>query len=159
MTNAENVIIPEAFAQRIDAAKIEELKAAGAISSNPLPFDKLELPEIGYGDHVLGTLTDAECELYSAYYETAQRLDDMGRGASADFFENAAQAIRDKKENDFAPDNLVSEEFKIEFFRVQRQAEYLKALFYFTLCEKYNCHDYTVGVRTGRRFVKNKRKF
>ncbi len=154
---AENVIIPEAFKARIDADTLEGLKSSGAITSNPLPIDKLELKEVGYGDHVLGTLTDEEAELYTAYHSAALELEDIKRDLAAGSLERAADAVRNKTEDKFNPVQNITDELDRKGARLSRRAQYLKTLFYFTMCEKYNCHEYRVGVRSGRRFVKNKK--
>lgn len=154
--SAEKVIIPDAFAARIDETTLNELRSSGAVSVNPLAFDKLELPEVGYGDHVLGTLTEQECEIFAAYYEAMQETEDIGRELGANFFAGAAEAIRNKTEKDYQAD--VPDETAARAFRVQRRMEYLKALFYYTLCERFNCHEYVVGVRKGRKFIKRGKK-
>ncbi len=154
---AENVVIPEAFKNRIDADKLAELRQSGAMTSNPLPIDKLELKEVGYGDHVLGTLTQEECELYSAYHAAAEELEDIRREVGAGFFQGAAEAIRNKTEDKYNPSVFVTDDLDQKGARLSRRVEYLKSMFMFMMCEKYNCHEYKVGVRSGRRFVKNKK--
>ncbi len=157
---AENVIVPEAFKPRMDKEKLTALEESGAVSSNPLPIDKLELPEVGFGDHVLGTLTDEEAELFTGYYDAAQELDDLGREVGANFFANAADAIRNKtEEKAFSGGMQLTDEEASKIFKLQRKVEYLKSLFYWYMCEKYNCHEYKVGVRSRRRFVKNKKMY
>ena len=157
---AENVVIPEAFKSRMEKEALEKLETGGATSANPLPIDKLELPEVSFGDHVLGTLTDEEAELFTAYYEAAAELDVMGRNIGADFFASVADAIRNKQEEKFSQAGpQLSDEDASKIYRMQRKVEHLKGLFFWHMCEKYNCHEYMVGVRTGRRFVKNQKRY
>lgn len=158
---AENVVIPEAFAARIDKAALEELKDAGASSSNPLPIDKLDLSGPGYGEIVLGTLTDAECALFVEYHEVMDSLDTFHREATATAMNTLADAVREKKEQSVLsapPTNTVPDELLKKMAHAQRKAEYLKHLLYFHLCEKYNCHEYAVGIRAGRKFVRGKKR-
>lgn len=157
--SAENVIVPDAFKARIDKDTLDTLKASGAVSANIQPIDKIELPEVGYGDHVLGTLTDEECELFCLYHAAAMEYEDLGRAISAGSLTNIAEAIRNKTEDKFNSEGIITDEQAAQIFRAQRKTEYLKQLLYFSLCEKYNCHEYIVGVRKGRRFVKNRKQY
>lgn len=152
----DNVITPTAFGKfKIDEARLEEMKSAGLLIEDAPGIETLEIPEPGAGEQTLGTLTDAEAKLYESYSYAYKQLDELAREVTAEQFHAIGNAIRNN-ERELKHDTPVD---KIaEYYRLQRQVDCLKGTFFWALCEKYNCHEFIVGVRSRRRFVKGKSK-
>lgn len=165
-----NVVIPEAFANRIDpdraaqvsqqrlSVNIDELRRQGVIVPHITSAYIDGLPEPACGEQVLCVLTDDEALLFSSFLFVKDELDDFIRDLTSGKLERMARAVRSKTEREcIEQESLTDEQFE-KLCVLQRQKEYLRSSFYWLMCEKYNCHEYNVGVRSKRRFVKASRR-
>jgi hypothetical protein len=169
-TDMNNVVMPEAFANRIDperaaqvsqqkfSVNMDELRKQGVIVHDAAHMDAAELPEPAYGEQVLGTLTDDEALLFSSFLSVKEELDEFLRGLSGTNLERMAQAVRSKTERELMEQDPLTDEQYSRLSKLQRQKDYLRAAFYWIMCDKYNCHEYNVGVRSKRRFIKSSRR-
>lgn len=160
------VVIPAAWADRLGEERVQELRQNGAFVEHVTEFNELELPPPTATEQVLGTLTDAETELFCQMYAAKAVVEDMtmefmgGRIAKAQ--ERLAQAgsvagfIQQMHE---AQGSGLSEEQAIELFPEMRRASMLHELFYWIVGQRMNCHDFALGVRAGRLIVKGARKW
>ena len=156
MTN--NVIAPVAFAAKMDEAKLKELKEQGLLVKDAGEIDELDLPEPQYGDTIIGTLTNEEAELFVTMDALVNRLDELRRENTADWLKGASEAVRHSKEKEFEDGEApILPENAVEFYRTSRQYEYIRGLFFWSVCSRLECYDYKVGVRSKRRIVKNER--
>lgn len=153
------ILTPSKFAARMDESKLEGLRNNGLLVKDACPIDDLELPEPQYGEQIIGTLTAEEAELYASIYSLSGKLEELNRTGASNAFIATGEAIRDKREKDIVEKGMVSEDFAKEFFRTQRQLEYLKSLFFWTLSSRLDCFDYIIGVRSRRRIIKSERRW
>lgn len=154
-----NVVMPAAFAARTDAETLASLREQGVVTGT-LVLDETTLKEPEYGEEIIGTLTEEETQLFAAYREAHATLQELQRKVGAELLHRMGDAIAQQKEKemfDNAPPIQDSE--AKEFHRLMRKVEYLKAMFFWVIGEKYKAHDHILGVRTKRRIIKGRRKW
>jgi len=154
-----NVVMPAAFAGRADAETLSRLREHGVVTG-VLVLDDSELKEPDYGEDTLGILTEDEAQMYAAYWEAHKALRDMQRKVGAELLHRLGDAVASQKEKEgFDKEPPLTEGEAQEFHRALRKVDYLKNLFFWVIGEKYNTHDFTLGVRTKRRIIKGRRKW
>ena len=160
-----NVVMPKAFADKLNPASSEqkvdlsfmslrELEGLGITIQDVTHIDVLDLPDVGNGDHVLGVLTDDEAKLFSAYLHVQTEFKKYIKSLQATCMIKYADALREGREEELHGTSMIEEAATERIFRFKWHRDCLKNLFFFTLREKYNCHEYAVSVRSKRRFVK-----
>jgi len=155
-----DVVSHAAFAARMDAADLNRLKDSGLLVKEPGAFETLDdIPAPGYGEKIIGTLTAEEEELFVNAAKAMAEFDETSRRLQSAALIGAGEAVRDATEKDFKVENFLEEATAKAFFRLQRKSSALAELFRWTVCERLNCHDYVVGVRTGKRIVTGERKY
>lgn len=147
----------------------EELKERGVVVVNPdHSLDSIQLPEPQFGETIVGTMTDEERELFLAMYEAKSKLDDMTRDLLADTMARFGETIRGSDRTRTLAEAMQDGEFTMEFeneekgqefFRLEKQANMLHALFHWTIAERLNKHEFVLGVRTRGRIVTTERRY
>lgn len=148
---------------RTDVASLREL--AGVDIRVVDEVNDIDLEEPKYGETLLGDLTTDEKAIFIDMYRAVTQTERMAREfmgaaisrmgaaiAASDAHKPLDEAVRqDQGQLDFG-----SDENRLEFFRLQQRAALLKATLYWSLGERFGCHDFSIGVRTRYRAYKTK---
>lgn len=163
-----NVVSHERF--KLDPAGVEHLRALGVEIKSDFPDEKtlgLIDPQFSEGEKVLGTLTDEEFAVFVEIWRCQAQLSNIGKTITsrklreaADMVmdtENPQDFLNDVKENARKP--YTDDEEAAVVFELRAKMTFLKGLFYWQMGEKYDCHAYRTGIRSGRRFVLKDRRY
>lgn len=161
-----NLVVPAQFAARMEAGAVDDLRnQTTEDKSGPSlrTYDEFEaageIPEVQYGETVLGTLTDEEVSMYEHIFRLTEEYRSIDRELGAKVLNTAADLYRAGKERTLDTSSIISEPVAKQHFKLERELEYVRAHFFYLIGEKYNCHDYIVGVRTKKRVIKSSRKW
>lgn len=156
----DNVIAPKAFSpKKIGSDKINELREQGLVlDSSEHKFEDLKLPSVSGTEQTLGELTDYEKELFVSFYHAQAELEDLSREFGADFLTKMSDAIRNRTEDQLANEEI-DEDVAYDIFRLSRKVDYLKGLFYWYIGERFQAHDFTLGIRDKGKVIRGQRKW
>lgn len=122
-----------------------------------------DLPEPSHKETVLGKLTDEEGEVFAMFYRSREDLETLQRNAIGDCLTRLGQTF---KASDVREQNLgekLIEQGQLQFadeaaersyYRTKMLAEHLKAMLYYSLSERFDAHEWVLGVRSNGRVVK-----
>lgn len=145
---------------------IEDMKAAGIeVTLHETEEDRadVKLDEPRYGESYLGDLTDEEQALFVELYRSNIQLEDLTRDYIGASISRLGEMIRSSDRHKQlheaiasgeAPMDFGSDENKLAFFRLQAKIGFLKANLYWRLGERFNAHDFSIGVRSKFRAYK-----
>lgn len=150
---------------QLDKIDADTLKGMGVEVLTDFPSDEeIGLSGINPGEVVLGTLTDEEFSIFVEMWELQSQMQQTVKDITArkmretadklanqggDLLKAAAASLEGIEANLFQ-----DEEECIGYFTAQAKLNLVRSTFYWVLGDKYNCHDYRCGVRSGRRFVR-----
>lgn len=160
-----NVVVPQVFGQRMSEEERGKLIEAGAETVGTVSeFDALEdVKEPGYGEQIIGHLDDRETGVYIELHQVHIRRDELQREIGGDVLIDIGRGIKEGDERlnkqDIPISEHVDEAKAKEFFRLVRREEMLRAALFWSVSERFACHDWVIGVRTKRRIVKTTRKW
>jgi hypothetical protein len=153
--------LPEASVFRLDKDKIEELRRSKMLRDSA---ELVELEPVNPGEEIVG---DATAEEQAVFVESVLLFSDMNefeKELTARAAELVAAAVRKSVTPQDIGRNIEDEKlFKDreeanEFFAMQSRFNYLKAIFTFSLCERFG-HGATYGIRTGWKVVRSGYKY
>lgn len=165
----DNVVSHARF--KLDPSGVEHLRSMGVQILSDFPSEEelgLVPPDTANGEQVLGTLTDDEFSVFVGIWNTQAELANIGKAiTSRKLHEAAEKALTSESPQAFIEDvrsgmtGMIwsDEEEAALSFQLQAKLTFLKGLLYWTLGERFNCHQFKTGVRTGRRFVTKERRY
>lgn len=142
---------------------IQDLRERGIEVEVKDDYSDIELPEPQYGETTIGELTDDERALFAELYRTNLEIEGLAReyigAAVTRLGVSIRQSDRNKPLHEAIKEGNVemdfgSDENRLAFFRLQQKAAALHATLYWTVGERFRCHDWKVGVRSRFRLVK-----
>jgi hypothetical protein len=159
-----NVVTHSRFAT---ADRLAELRAQGAIVHGDTDLSDIPLQEPQYGETIVGKLNADEAALFIELFETRAELDKRGRALMARQLTSAGQKIEAAPTNEAMVEALKDQDGPtfdndadgLEFFRLQQKANMLHATFHWALGERFESHDWRLGVRTDSRVVQIERRY
>jgi hypothetical protein len=143
-------------------ADLDHLRGLGiAISVHQSEEDlsSIQLDEPRYGETLLGNLTDEEKAMYVDLYQSSMDLEGLHReyvGAAIARIGNTIRAsdrhkplMMEEQNIDFGgPEN------RLAYCRLEQRVNVLKSNLYWSIGERYGCHDWSIGVRSKFRAFK-----
>lgn len=153
-----SVIIPEKFAARIDADKLEELKAQGLLVSADKTLNSVDLVEPSYGEKVVGVLTPEEERVFISFYHISMEVADISQGMAGDQYIGLGKAMKEKRDS-YSPNLTEYSDTIRKLFRLTRIQGLLEHTLYWALGERFDCHDRVIGIRKGGRVVVGRSKW
>jgi hypothetical protein len=153
---------------KLDKDGLDRLKQMGVEVLTDLPSDdEMGLQEPQYGEQVLGNLTDEEFTIFVDIWRVQNEMTDIMKAITARKLHEAGdlvatsdspqQFIESVQQNSHVVYQTADEAKRS--FLLQAKLNFLKGLFYWQMGEKYDCHDYKLGVRSKRRFVRKERRY
>lgn len=144
-------------------ASVSDLREQGIRVELADSYDDIALNEPQYGETIMGELTPDERAMFAELYRTQAQLEALTREYVGAAIERFGSRIRhsdlNKPLHQSVQDGEVQMEFgtdanRLGFFRLQQQAAVLHANLYWSIGERFGCHDWRVGVRSRFRAVK-----
>jgi hypothetical protein len=161
----------------LTSENLARLREDGLTVHRTFPTDaELGLPEPCYGEQIVGTLTDDEFSLFVEYALCAKQMSDMAKtevvGAVklvgqklidlSDQMQNLDPSKMSEKDMNDMLQKLKTidprEEQIKTLHRLEAKKDMIKNIFYWNVHERFDLHDWSTGVRSGRRFVKLKKR-
>lgn len=149
--------------------RLKELREQGImVVEETRGYGDISLPEPEYGETIIGELDEAEKALFFAMYDATSELEDMTRTFMGRQLSRVGQRITDsdrartlEEAMRDLPDDLAfdSDTEAKEFFRLEKRKDMLHSTFHWNLAERFDRHEYILGVRSRGRVVTAKRKF
>ena len=138
---------------------IEQLKALGIEISTRTQLEALDLPEPAYGEQILGELNDDEAAVFQELFHLNMLIETRRREYVADSLGKLGQSLREGTERDLSADQFkIPEAVEREVHRMMQQAAMLHAMLYWRIGERFDCHEWRLGVRSRGRIVKIERR-
>ncbi|QSY98681.1 hypothetical protein J2J97_31925 (plasmid) [Rhizobium bangladeshense] len=147
-------------------ANLEQLRAAGVdvkVIEAAEDLSDIHLEEPKYGESLLGDLTAEEkamfVELYRAHSEIERLSREYMGNALARIGDRIRQSDHNKPLNEAFKDepqqmDFGNEENQLAFFRLQQKTKLLNASLWWSVGERFGCHDWSCSVRSRFRAVK-----
>jgi hypothetical protein len=153
-----NVVTSGKFA--LTSERLASLKESGVLIHNDTTLDDLDLKEPGYGDKVVGEMTDDETLLLVELFETKLDLEDLSRERAGLLYERTGHHLRtaDRKSNpaDFDPtaeDKPEWDKARETHYRLQAKIKMLQSNLYWSIGERLDIHHLHSGIRSKGRIV------
>lgn len=149
--------------------RLKELQEQGVVVvEETRSYSDIDLPDPEYGETIVGELEEAEKALFFALYDTTNALEDMTRTFMGRQITRVGQRITDSDRSKSLSEAMKDEENELvfdsddeakEFFRLEKKAAMLHSTFHWNLAERFNSHEYKLGVRSRGRVVTAERRY
>jgi hypothetical protein len=142
---------------------LRDLGVEISVHHDDADLSDIQLEEPKYGEMLLGTVTDDERQMFIDLYRANVEMEGLTREYMGAAITRLGDAIRtsdrhkpfheavreDAASLDFGgPDN------QLAFFRLQQKINVLKSMLYWSLGERFDAHDWSIGIRSKWRAVK-----
>lgn len=158
-----NVVMPHKWATTLAEDQITRLKKTGVYVEDVTPIRELDLDPPDATEQILGELEPIEEDLFCQMYDAVADLEAAQLELSGERFLELGQSLKDAADTAEAKERLnavrLNDEQAVPLFRAARRASFLRECFYWTVGERLNVHDFTIGVRKGGKIVKGARKW
>ena len=154
----------------LDASALDRLRGAGVkvdvVDAFPSD-DEIGLVDPQAGEIVLGTLTDDDYAAFVELWRVSNEVSDMVKAMTARQLKAAAEDVEhsvspaewvDSVQKRVQDSYMDGEEAK-HFFELSARSNMIKAVLYYDLSTRFDCHEYEIGVRSRRRFVRKDRRY
>ena len=164
MADATKILTHRRFAS---PERLQELATAGAlVIDETRDWTDMDLKEPQYGEELLGTLEPDEKGLFFALYDANREMEDATRNMMGNQIARVGQTIRDSDRSKSLHEAVTEAQMSFEsddeamaYFRLQKLSAMLHANFHWAIGERFNAHDYVLGVRTQGRVYKVERRY
>lgn len=154
----------------LDASALDRLRGAGVKVAVVDAFpsdDEIGLLDPQAGEVVLGTLDDDDFAAFVELWRVSNELGDMVKAMTARQLKAAADDVEHSASPSEWVDNvnkrvqttLMDDEEAKRFFELSARSNMIKAVLYYDLSTRFDCHEYEIGVRSRRRFVRKDRRY
>jgi hypothetical protein len=146
--------------------RLVELSEQGAEVNVDTILVDIDLPEPNYGEVILGTLSAPEAAFYIDLYKANVALEEEGRNMVGMGLAQIGNSIRQSDRNKPLSEvlrntdlmGLASDDEAKHYFKLQQRAAMLHSVFYYNLGERFDAHEWRLGIRSRGRIVKIERR-
>lgn len=138
--------------------RIKELHEEGASVSVEALLANVKLSEPAYGEETVGTLEPEEASIFAELFGLTEQMAVAKRRLFAAGFKQVGEVLTSEDTTDMAGAFEQANPFRgdaaKDFFRLQQKVGMLHATLHFYLGERFDSHDWRLGVRSRGRVVR-----